>query len=452
MTFIHNKSRSVAWSTLALTSILVLTGCPEDAEVSTAAVYHGELRPIIDKHCASCHSSGSLAPFNVGTYEEVVAWAPAMMAAVEARIMPPHNINNDGTCHTFVDANWLTDEEIGTFRRFVEGGYKLGDPTIPRIEPEVLAVLTGDDLQVVDFGTYTTTSAPESPADDYQCFRIPLELAQDKFLVGYEVLAENINITHHLLGFRVVPTDGVNQAQMDTLEAEHPGVGWDCYGAAGENVIPSGVPVTWAPGTGATEFPEGTGMRFSPGDVLVVQVHYYLPNGAGATDATAIKLKWADSVEREAFQFLYDPFLYSKFSSTPASLEPGQEAASYRWVRSFKEMLPLEHGEGDIDLIALTPHMHKRGRTMAVSLRTPESADPTDTSDMSTSQCLADVDRWDFNWQRSFFYTTPIRVPATYEVEVECQWDTRDSTEPVLPGFGTNNEMCLLGLMYTIAL
>jgi hypothetical protein len=31
-------------------------------------------------------------------------------------------------------------------------------------------------------------------------------------------------------------------------------------------------------------------------------------------------------------------------------------------------------------------------------------------------------------------------------IAVECTWDTRDATAPVGPGFGTDDEMCLVGL------
>jgi hypothetical protein len=34
-------------------------------------------------------------------------------------------------------------------------------------------------------------------------------------------------------------------------------------------------------------------------------------------------------------------------------------------------------------------------------------------------------------------------------VEVTCTYDTRDATEPILGGWGTGNEMCLMGMIAT---
>jgi hypothetical protein len=45
-----------------------------------------------------------------------------------------------------------------------------------------------------------------------------------------------------------------------------------------------------------------------------------------------------------------------------------------------------------------------------------------------------------------YFYETPMRVGADDTLHVTCTYDTRGATEPVLPGWGTQNEMCLMGM------
>jgi hypothetical protein len=226
---------------------------------------------------------------------------------------------------------------------------------------------------------------------------------------------------------------------MARLDAASPDqLGWDCFGAAGEGVFPQGVPVTWAPGMGAIEFPGGAGIEFAVGDVLVVQMHYNLLAG-DRPDATQIRLKWADEVDREGYQILFDPFLFTSIQGSPASLEPGQASVTYTWDESFRQMLSfaqLGHLE-DLELLGIVPHMHKRGRRMSITVERPDGR-----------ECAAQVDRWDFNWQRAYFYEQPIEVHADDKLHVVCDWNTNADRDPVLPGFGTDDEMCLVGLYF----
>ena len=59
---------------------------------------------------------------------------------------------------------------------------------------------------------------------------------------------------------------------------------------------------------------------------------------------------------------------------------------------------------------------------------------------------MAEVPRWDFAWQLYYFYEEPVPFASGDRLRVTCDYDTRAATEPVLPGWGTYNEMCLLGL------
>ena len=63
-------------------------------------------------------------------------------------------------------------------------------------------------------------------------------------------------------------------------------------------------------------------------------------------------------------------------------------------------------------------------------------------------QCGAEVDRWDFDWQGTYFLEQPIPAAMTDRVHVDCEWSTLGESEPVLPGFGTDDEMCLVGVMF----
>ncbi|MEM7158628.1 MAG: hypothetical protein AAF799_37655 [Myxococcota bacterium] len=411
-------------------------------EAADQVLYHEDIRPILAQHCGSCHSEGAIGPFTIQDYEETREWGGAILAAMQARTMPPFGVNNDGSCNTFTDARWVSDEEIEAVAAWVEADYPEGDASIPTPDNPQLATLTGE---VTNLGLplYEPQVVPEYGGfEDYHCFAVELDIDEPQFITGFDVAPGNAQLVHHVLGFRVDPDFFGNREQMEALDAMSPDVpGWDCFGAAGDDVFPAGVPVTWAPGTGAVEYPEGTGIRFEPGDVLVVQMHYDLAEASGM-DQSEVLLKLAPEVEREAHQILWDPFLFSEQFGNPLQLPPGEQAATYTWDEQMREMTALDNsGAGnyeEVEILGLIPHMHQRGTTMTIDFETEASG----------MQCGADVDRWDFNWQINYFLEEPLRVSMTDRMHVTCEWNTMGDTNPIFPGFGSDDEMCLVGVMF----
>lgn len=417
------------------------TGADESTgDTPRAALYHEHVRPILAEHCVGCHSAGAVAPFELDDYADAQAWGPVMLGSVEDRTMPPFSINNDGSCNTFQDARWLSDDEIDTIAAWIEAGYPEGDASLPAPAAPTPQSLTGT-VDTLSLPQYQPASA-DGGHEDYHCFLVELDLDEPRYVTGFDVLPGNPELVHHVLGFRVDPGFLGNAAQMHALDELSPDVpGWECFGAAGEDVFPGGVPVTWAPGAGATAYPDGVGVRFDPGDVLVVQVHYDLAHGDGM-DATRVQLQLADAVEREAIQVLWDPFLFTtQFGGEVPELPPGQEHVTYAWDDTIREMLSFDYADPDferVEILGLIPHMHQRGLRMSVELQTSAG-----------TQCGADVDRWDFDWQRAYFYEQPISASLDDVMKVTCEWSTVGDEVPVRPGFGTADEMCLVGLMVT---
>jgi hypothetical protein len=283
--------------------------------------------------------------------------------------------------------------------------------------------------------------------DEYRCFLVDPELEGDQFITGYDVHPGNTEMIHHVLLFTVAAEapsemDGLSNLELMTAmdEASPDRDGWPCFGMAGEGINVSGVPVSWAPGQGRVLYPEGTGVRVGSGDRYVVQVHYNLtdPDLEGESDTTEVQLSYADDVENVGFFVLNDPLLGSLLSGgDPDVLPPGEASFEYTWNETVAEL-----GFEDVPQIALhgiIPHMHERGRKYQMRVGSG--------SDM---ECAADVQKWDFNWQRMYFYEQPIVLSADSEIEVTCDYDTEGLDEPVLPGWGTRNEMCLAVLYFSL--
>ena len=147
-----------------------------------------------------------------------------------------------------------------------------------------------------------------------------------------------------------------------------------------------------------------------------------------------MRLSFADEVERPAVQVLWDPFLYASVLGTPEYIDAGKENVSYQWSETIATMTNITDAES-VEVYGILPHMHKRGRTMTIDF----DAD-------AGMACGARVDRWDFDWQQAYFLEQPLTVGIDQQMHVQCNWNTMQDTAPIAGGFGTEDEMCLVGL------
>lgn len=412
--------------------------------------FHAHVAPIYAQRCNPCHVAGGIAPFELTSFASAKAHGPASKAATQARIMPPWAVLADGSCGQFRDTRWLSDAELNTIATWVDAGMPAGNPAAQPAAPPPPAALEG---KVVDYQMAEAFAPmPDSAGgqDDHRCFLIDPKLDKDQFVTGFDVQPGNPQVVHHVLVFSVnplafpvqAPAFGSNENVMADLKKSNPDrPGWPCYAAAGEGVLVNALPATWAPGTPVVRYPAGTGLRLSKGDVLVMQVHYNLGNVKGkAVDQSKVRLQLADAVEREGFVVLHDPFLFSSLGNKPQSIAPGQAKAKVQWQAKRGDLgffLPNALGS-DFDIYAIYPHMHKRGRTASLRVEHPQKAE----------ECAMQVDNWNFNWQQFYWYDKPIAYDAQTVLHFTCTFDTTQETQPVMPGYATQNEMCLAGLYF----
>ena len=102
----------------------------------------------------------------------------------------------------------------------------------------------------------------------------------------------------------------------------------------------------------------------------------------------------------------------------------------------------------DATLLEIMPHMHLLGRTMAVTATRPDG----------TAQPLVNVPDWDFNWQSTYVYKEPVKLPKGTKINLTATYDNsatnprNPSSPPKLVTWGeqTTDEMCLAFLFYTV--
>ncbi|GAB4213471.1 MAG: hypothetical protein OHK0013_37350 [Sandaracinaceae bacterium] len=379
----------------------------QDAGLSSGVTYYGHLRPVIARHCQSCHVAGGVAPFPLTTYEEAALWGSRLVDVTRDRIMPPYLADNSGDCQTFRDARWLTDAEIDTFRLWYEQGMQMGDPATPPPDVTPPPRLTGS-VTTLDIGVDYVPRA--GVADDYRCFLVE---SPGGFVTGYDVHPGNPATVHHVIVYE--PTDDGAGAEARANDAAEAGPGYTCYGGAGVNAFPV---VLWAPGGGATTFPRGTGVQIPSSRPLIVQIHYNVLAGMGA-DRTRVDIQTVGS----ATPAYIVPLVNSSFNIPPRT--PSYSSSDEQSLSVIPSGITLR-------AYGSFPHMH----TLGTSLR-------VDRISGGVTECLLDVPRWDFNWQLAYWYETPIRVTRSDAVRITCEWNSMTRDTATRWGEGTEDEMCL---------
>jgi hypothetical protein len=368
--------------------------------------------------CQGCHEAGTIAGFPLGTYAEVSALSTTVRDAVEQRRMPPWAAA-DG-CNEYQGDFSLTEEERQTILDWVDGGAPEGDG--PYVDIQKLTVVP--DLPRVDLVLKPEEPfVPRSEPDDYRCFLVDWPADKPSYVTGYQVVPDAESIVHHMIAY-IIP--GEYREDLEALEAEDDRPGYACYGGPGPIDLEDAEWLGgWAPGGEDRMLPEGTGIRVEPGSIIVQQMHYYIPKDNQVADQTRIDVMIEDEVALDAWiQPFANPFwLYGDYMEIPAGSSNHEESFSY----TFRD-------GGTIYSANL--HMHKLGRSARFTL---QRADGTET-------CLLDVPAYDFDWQRTYTFKSPVVIGAGDRMKLECRFDNPTS-EDVYWGDGTADEMCLTTML-----
>lgn len=366
--------------------------------------WYKDVQPIVAVSCQGCHVAGGIGPFPLTSYDEARKVSGAVSSAVTARRMPPWMPHPD--CQRFQNSRKLTQDQVDTIFSWNDDGAPLGDVSDARPAPAPPRGLPWVDRELDAGAQYTPA---QSPVDDYRCFVLDPGLTQGQDLIGYDFVPEQRQQVHHVLVFSAAMADA---KKLDGAES---GLGYTCFG--GPKTPSPQLVAAWVPGSGATQFPAGTGIPLAAGSALVVQVHFNTANGAPVPDRSVLKLQLARTpVGKKA---TIAPIVDSSFTIPQGALD-------YTVQPSLKL-------KTDVTLWGLAPHMHTLGKHIRVDV---------------DGECMIDIPQWDFHWQQLYFYDNTdrqgsgIRIKAGARAKLSCVWDNPGGT-PVEQGEGTADEMCL---------
>jgi hypothetical protein len=400
--------------------------------------YYDDVAPLLARECSGCHSPGGSGPIRLDSYEAVHDSAELAALALESHVMPPWP--PDDSCHTFVGAPGLTDEDRTLLRRWQEDGAREGKRR----------KITEPDASTFEATHRARMTEPYLPddtrPDDYRCFVLDLDFPNDMFVRGMQVVP-GTSLVHHAL---VYAPDRELAAEAEARDAEDEAPGYTCFGgplpaptnSGGTATDPSALSMVtlggWVPGQEPYVLDRSRGTFVRKGSKIILQVHYSLLASDPVPDDTYLEL----NMSPEQPEYLV--------SATPLAVTDLDIPAGAAHV--------VEHGvfrnyrDAPMHITGLAPHMHLLGTRISAEKVGAIGAD-------DASQCLVDIPDWDFNWQRTYRFGegNAVVVKPGEGIVLECSYDNSSTHQPVVNGKqqeprdvnwgdSTLDEMCLLYL------
>ena len=378
------------------------------ADSSSAGVrpvtFAKDIAPIFQERCQECHRNGSMAPMSLVTYEETRPWAKAIRQRVITRQMPPWHIDKTVGVQKFKNDMSLTDEQIDTVVRWVDAGAPLGRSerhaarrSSGRADNEWKAAkeLGQPDL-VIKSEPYTMAAHHQDvwwrPTIGYS--GRPSRAGCARSRCGPEPRRDaRSRIMRSLIWCRTIRTASLRAAMPTWARA---------------------MLMEWAIGKGYDLYRPDTGKLLLPGAQISWDVHIHAV-GEEIRDNVELGI-WLYPKGQEpkhrtyltAFQAL------ARYQSSDGLADRAGRISISRRIRS-----PKSHNftvlKQAAQLENFQPHMHLRGKAMAVEAILPDG----------TTQMVSYVGNFNFNWMTNYIYAddaapvfpkgTMIHVTAWYD-------------------------------------
>jgi hypothetical protein len=243
-------------------------------------------------------------------------------------------------------------------------------------------------------------TVPASGTVRYKYYKTPTNFTEDMWVQAAEPRPGNRSVVHHIIVYYRLP----NAKKGDD---------------------PVWIAAT-APGADPVVFPPGFGRKIPAGAELVWQMHY-TSNGKVESDRSELGLVFC----KQPPQYNVENFGIANMRfKIPAG------ASNHR----LEAQIPVSK---DTVLLSLMPHTHLRGKDFEYEATYPDGR----------REILLSVPQYDFNWQHTYRFTEPKRIPKGSTIRCVAHYDNSannpanpDPTKTVRWGEQTWDEM-MIGYM-----
>lgn len=370
--------------------------------------YHDDIAQVIEARCVSCHRLGGPAPFPLETISDLLGRRTMIASVVREHLMPPwHDEHHVDGSSLWKHDRAMTQNERQTIIDWVESGAPSGAAiTItPRDQDAARTWSIGPPDRIF------TPTAPLPAEGPLQYARIiaPTGLDNDAWITAIEMRpVKPGTVTHALIWIlpkgSPAPAPNAHPTELDLL-------------------------ATYSPGDGTVRFPPGSTRRLPAGASLLCDLTS-LPMGApaNATLRIAVRLAAAPTAMQVRSRAL---------ALDDLRINPGEP--DHRALASFALPSPSR-------VLALTPVMQRRGRSLTVECMPP--GDPART--------LIRAPRYDWRWLIRHEFNEPLILPAGTDLIASARYDNSganpanpDPRAPVRAGPAPSDD-CLMLIVETL--
>jgi hypothetical protein len=375
------------------------------ADAAKPVTFSKDVAPIFQAKCQECHQPGSIAPMSLITFQDARPWARSIKERVATRQMPPWHIDRSVGVQKFKNDMSLSDEQVDTIVRWVDGGALQGDP---KDMPPPKPVVTDNQWEGVRDGfgppdLVIRSSEYTMAAQHQDVWYRPMSdipLTEPRWAKMVEIRPTNPKgrrIIHHSIAYLVLNNDP-DAVSQGTANGPN-----NRFADADDLVNRRPQLMEWAIGKGYDLFRPDTGKLILPGEKISWDQHIHAI-GEEITSGSEIGI-----------------WFY------PKGQEPKKRSYLIGFTglknRGFLDIAPnsVSHTEGFTVLKENTlitnfqPHFHLRGKAMQVEAILPDGG----------TQVISYVGNFNFNWMTNYIYDddaapvfpkgTVIHVSAWYD-------------------------------------
>ena len=401
-----NLRISSRFGMLASAGLLMLSGQAALAQTGGEQItFAKHVAPILQEKCQVCHQPNSVAPMSLLTYDDALPYAQLMKAKVSARVMPPWHLDRSVGIQKYQNDRGLTDEQIETIVRWVDGGTPFGvesDLPPPREFPDPNRWQLGDRFgepdMIVKSDPYTL---PAETQDKW--FRPVVEtgLTEPRWVRAIEMkpsYPDGRQIVHHVLTFLEQEEEGLTRLASTASGAQRS----------------AGLFMEWAVGKVGEIFPAEAGKLMLPGAKIRWEVHMHAMGTEMVDNQVELGIWFypRDYIPRNRTVLR----MFDARGQSGLDIRPGEITVTQQF-----HVLPAP-----ARLENFQPHMHMRGKAMSIEAIYPDGR----------QEMLSRVNNFQWNWHINYVYeedVAPLLPKGT--TLVITAWHDNTANNPTNPDY-----------------